>query len=313
MAQDAGIDRKIAKFITGMIATVGVEYAKKIAAKRFGIDSAAYRFVEQHVPTLAADLNDHLHSIEWQSTRPAIGHDRADYNAGKVAYQRKEWSKAYAAFAKAEEKGDKDAMNYIGLLYKERHIAAEGWTIETSVKMAKWQFEKAIDAGDTIYATMNLNNLGAACANGEAGVKDLAMALACYEKAAAAGYVYGMYNAGQHHMNGWGTVRDLQKARLWLSAVATRSDTEEFRTLAAEACDMLAQIEAQEKQGSNQSQSNGKMTRARALEILDLPDGVQKLEMRSKYMKLMQKLHPDKDGSNFLAKQLNEAREALGF
>jgi DnaJ-class molecular chaperone len=55
------------------------------------------------------------------------------------------------------------------------------------------------------------------------------------------------------------------------------------------------------------------MTRATALELLELKEGATKAEMRKAYMRLMQSVHPDKGGSNYFAKQLNEAREVLGF
>ena len=45
--------------------------------------------------------------------------------------------------------------------------------------------------------------------------------------------------------------------------------------------------------------------------MLELKDGATKLEINAAYKRLMNQVHPDKGGSNFFAKQLNEAREVL--
>lgn len=56
---------------------------------------------------------------------------------------------------------------------------------------------------------------------------------------------------------------------------------------------------------------SAKMTEAQALEILELKPGASEQKIRAAYNRLMQKVHPDVGGSNFFAKQLNEARDAL--
>ncbi len=52
-------------------------------------------------------------------------------------------------------------------------------------------------------------------------------------------------------------------------------------------------------------------TRADALEVLGLQDGANEKEIKAAYKKLMQKVHPDHEGSEWMAAKLNQARDLL--
>jgi curved DNA-binding protein CbpA len=53
------------------------------------------------------------------------------------------------------------------------------------------------------------------------------------------------------------------------------------------------------------------MTRAHALEVLDLAEGATRDEILKAYKDLIKKVHPDRGGSSFLAAEVNRARDVL--
>jgi hypothetical protein len=57
--------------------------------------------------------------------------------------------------------------------------------------------------------------------------------------------------------------------------------------------------------------SVGAMSREQALEILGLEAGASADDIRAAHRRLMQQMHPDKGGSDYLAAQINRARDVL--
>lgn len=55
----------------------------------------------------------------------------------------------------------------------------------------------------------------------------------------------------------------------------------------------------------------GPMDRARALQVLGLEDGCTKDEINTAWKRLMENVHPDHGGSDYLAAEINRARDVL--
>ena len=65
------------------------------------------------------------------------------------------------------------------------------------------------------------------------------------------------------------------------------------------------------KQEQTASPGSGVMTQKEALEVLNLKDGASPEDIQSAYKKLMMKVHPDTEGSEWMAAKLNQARDIL--
>lgn len=70
-----------------------------------------------------------------------------------------------------------------------------------------------------------------------------------------------------------------------------------------------------EHQGEDNQQQNNhpstQMTRSEALEILGLPDDADNKQIKLAHKQLMQRLHPDRGGSQYLAAKVNAAKDYL--
>jgi len=140
--------------------------------------------------------------------------------------------------------------------------------------------------------------------------RDFATAMQWFELAANGGDADAMNQIGLLHMNGLGVPQDPQIAAGWFEKAVAHGDT---KNAPANLRRALAELQGDRRQqgGGGHDEGKGRMTRGAALEIFDLREGATSADIRAAYLRLMQQVHPDKGGSNFFARQLNEARDLL--
>ena len=86
------------------------------------------------------------------------------------------------------------------------------------------------------------------------------------------------------------------------AALAAKAQAEQKR--------IEAEQEREQRDRGRRDAADTPMSRAEALEMLELAEGATSAQIMSAYKRLMQKVHPDKGGSTFFARQLNAARRS---
>lgn len=99
--------------------------------------------------------------------------------------------------------------------------------------------------------------------------------------------------------------------QLELLAQCTREDEESAQLLRAYLERVHGDEWQQSQAESRTAETASGMTRHEAYEILGLEEGAGEDEIREAHRRLMQKLHPDRGGSTYLASKINQAKELL--
>ncbi len=88
-------------------------------------------------------------------------------------------------------------------------------------------------------------------------------------------------------------------------------DEDSRRLLESYLARRFGDFQAQPGGGEGAPQAGGRMSRAEALAILGLEEGASDEDVAGAHRRLMQKLHPDRGGSDYLAARINQAKDCL--
>jgi hypothetical protein len=212
-------------------------------------------------------------------------------------------SDAIQCFRRAAEGGHLEAATDLGLCYY------QGEGVEQDYGQAIDWFMKAATAREGTA----MNYVGTCFAFGRGLPKDYAEAVDWWHMAADLGVDGAQYNLGVAYLRGHGVTADRGEALRWFRLAAAQGHAtakQKVSELGGDEEEPKARSQEREERRDTRN-SSGRMTRKEALEIFDLKDGATRDDIRAAYTRLMQQVHPDKGGSNFFAKQLNEARKVL--
>ncbi|MBR4322998.1 MAG: SEL1-like repeat protein, partial [Treponema sp.] len=143
-------------------------------------------------------------------------HENEFFQIALKAYDQEIYSVAYENFKKAESKGDKECLYYLGRLYQ------EGWGIEKNFKKALGYFNKSAKINDN----RSLYFAGMMYLSGVMGKVEYDSAKICFEKAAFYGNVDALYELGNIFYRGLGVKKDIQKAKEWYEKAAARGNSD---------------------------------------------------------------------------------------
>jgi TPR repeat protein len=213
------------------------------------------------------------------------------FERGLQAEQAGDFDTAALAYAHSADLGHAHGLNNLGLLHE------NGQGVRRDYAEALHCYHSAARLGHAAA----MANIADCYRLGNGVPKDFVKAADWYRKSTERGSSRGQYWLGMCHLAGAGLPTDRNEALRWLRNAATGGYER--------ATDKLKELGFEQNERLSSGRSG--MTRAEALEMLDLKEGATEQEVRAAYGRLMQQIHPDKSGSNFFAKQLNAAREVL--
>jgi|CXWL01.1.fsa_nt_gi TPR repeat protein len=132
---------------------------------------------------------------------------RADYEAGRIAYERDDYPTALREFQQAAAVGQGDAMFKLGVM----HMYGIG--VEPSWFRALSWWEQAAELGQpSAMFQLGFTFIREAWPHPE---MELARDIESWQEEAAQGEIWPMFQLGRYYAEGWGVPRDYAKARAW--------------------------------------------------------------------------------------------------
>ena len=128
--------------------------------------------------------------------------DQRRFRNAWEAYQAADYATSLKEFSALAEKGDTLAWVYLGLLHK------QGFGVPQDYGKAEMCFNHAIELGD-VFALVKLGRLYSIRGTEE-------KAFDCFLKASDRGNLPGMYWTGRAYLHGFGTKKDIEKAKQYL-------------------------------------------------------------------------------------------------
>ncbi len=107
------------------------------------------------------------------------------------------------------------------------------------------------------------------------------------------------------------SLSDLSQEQLSDLLKEVASDADSYNLLAAYLEREYEDFSGGGEQASHASTDSGEMTEAQALDILGLEAGANAADVKDAHRRMMQKVHPDRGGSTYLATKINGAKDYL--
>lgn len=141
----------------------------------------------------------------------------SEYNRqANVAMHEKRFDDGIRLFEKAAAAGDVSAMPFLGDVFYYGKFRAQDYPT------ARSYYEKAEAVG--YLGAERTNNLGVIYAKGLGVKQDYKRAFQLFQKSAAGGYSWGMYNLGSSYEQGLGVAQDYKQARQWYEKAAAKGN-----------------------------------------------------------------------------------------
>ena len=155
-----------------------------------------------------------------QGNRSAVSSSTAEpsatatYRRGESAYNKKNYGEALRLFREAADKGNANAMNFVGYMYSSGHGVSRNYR-----EAARW-YRKAVGKGHAAA----MSNLANRYVNGQGVPRNYAEAHRLYRKALDGGYVQAMVGLSYMYNNGHGVPVDRAEAVRWMARALKQGD-----------------------------------------------------------------------------------------